>query len=1399
MYTPSSTYRIQFNNQFTFKMLAEHLQYLTSLGPGAVYASPVFGAVPGSNHGYDVVNTHVFNKEIGTDEEFEDISRYLKTKNTGWIQDIVPNHMAFHPANGWLMDVLEKGRQSAYAGYFDIDWDHPVFKNKVMVPVLGKTPEQAIIDDEIKLIWKNGGFFITYFDFHIPVSGESFHELLEENKVMEDSYYVGQGIENADYRNDPAFRGFGWSNSRERLQAIYETDNSFESFINHICEEINADKAKMSDLLSGQHFVLTYWQDVEKHLNYRRFFTINGLISLSMEKLQVFDDYHAFIHQKVQSGSFDGLRIDHIDGLKDPNMYFERLRAKMGEDTFIVVEKILEHHEELQKDWPLQGSSGYDFLALANNVFTNRNNIGRLHDFYHELTGNSLTADEVIYEKKKMILNQSFRGDWDNISRLISNSGLIAYDDRITFENMQDATGEFLVNCPVYKLYSGKLPPEPEDRTILEEIFEKAIKRTPDLSAPLKKLRDIFLDNYTENPEKKEAALEIFLKCMQYTGPLMAKGVEDTSMYTWAAFIAHNEVGDAIDAAGISTEDFHQMMIDRQTHYPKSINATATHDTKRGEDTRARLNVISDLASEWMQLVNGWMTGNKLQKKIINDRPAPDVNEEYFIYQALAGAFPMDSRPGPELQERIGNYLQKALREAKIHSNWNSPDEAYENAVTDFTGTLLGDEENFLGNFQPFLKKIIPHGIINSLSQLVLKCTCPGIPDFYQGTELWDLSLVDPDNRRPVDYHKRDKILNELKSFQKEQKEKFFTRLLQSKEDGKIKLWLTHILMNERRIHEFTSAGYKPLHVKGVFRDHVLAFARIIQNSWYITVVPLHTALLPVLKNNPDWRNTTVELPAEAPGEWKLLWDDSLFKSGRELPLSRVLPGGCPAVLKGEKIKTGRGSGVLLHITSLPGKYGTGDLGEEAFRFADLLHEAKQSYWQILPFNPAGASFSPYSSPSAFAGNTTLLAPDDLYRHGLLKMLPDSLPDSATADFASAENLRRAILKEALENFNGMNSPLLQKRFDDFCGREQSWLDDFALFNIFKNEFGGKSWNEWPEDIKKRDEDTLSGYREKFTPDITRIKFGQYLFSVQFKRFKEYVNTKGIRIIGDMPIYVSYDSSDVWANPGLFDLDEDLKMRNVAGVPPDYFSKTGQLWNMPVYNWQRMENDHYSWWKRRIRKNLEYCDMLRFDHFRGFSSFWKVPAGETTAVHGKWTPGPGSSFFSALKEEFTKMPFIAEDLGDIDAGVYKLRDEFNLPGMKVLQFAFGDNMPHSVHIPHLHTRNSVVYTGTHDNNTIRGWFRKEANRKNRNQIRQYLNRKIKQQGITEEFIRMAFGSVARLAIIPVQDLLDFDETSRLNDPSQAEGNWTWKLKMNDLKDKDFEKLKELTGLYGREP
>jgi len=497
-----------------------------------------------------------------------------------------------------------------------------------------------------------------------------------------------------------------------------------------------------------------------------------------------------------------------------------------------------------------------------------------------------------------------------------------------------------------------------------------------------------------------------------------------------------------------------------------------------------------------------------------------------------------------------------------------------------------------------------------------------------------------------------------------------------------------------------------------------------------------------------------------------------------------------------------RRAGVLMHITSLPGDYYSGDFGNQAFRFIRFLRDSGHSVWQVLPFTPTSpqTGWSPYSSTSAFAGNILFISPEQLAEINLfatknLKTIKSRA--SIKSDFSQALMLRLKLTNRAFKHFSKDQQSEEYLKFKHFCEQEQYWLHDYALFVRLKQHFDNRPWHQWPPKYRDRQPTALKSFSDDHQEDILLEKFRQYLFSDQWAALKNYANQLGIYVIGDIPIYCSYDSADVWAHPQLFKLNKDKTMSVSAGVPPDYFSKTGQLWNMPVYLWENHKKEDFEWWLHRIRKNLQWFDHLRLDHFRGFVSGWEVPAMETNAINGQWVDGPGEDFFNRLIALFPHMPFIVEDLGDVDDKVYKLRDQFNLPGMEVLQFAFGEDMPGSVHIPHNHKSINIVYTGTHDNNTLRGWYNKDIDKPTKKRIRRYVGRKIKNKKCHQLFTRMAWASPSRLAIIPVQDILGEGSRSRINHPSTKQNNWLWRLqsmkKLNSIKNE----LKKNLETYGR--
>ena len=493
-----------------------------------------------------------------------------------------------------------------------------------------------------------------------------------------------------------------------------------------------------------------------------------------------------------------------------------------------------------------------------------------------------------------------------------------------------------------------------------------------------------------------------------------------------------------------------------------------------------------------------------------------------------------------------------------------------------------------------------------------------------------------------------------------------------------------------------------------------------------------------------------------------------------------------------------RSSGILFHPTSLPGKYGIGTLGKEAYAFIDFLKKSRQKLWQIFPLGPTGYGDSPYQSFSSFAGNPYLIDFDLLIEAHLLS--EEDLRDvffgdnEEYIDYGAIYNQKYPLLRKAYENFKSSDNHEMRENLEDFKRENASWLNDYSLYISLKNHFNGLPWNEWAHDIKNREHGAMEHYKNELADDIEYHNFIQFLFFKQWGDVKRYANENGIKIIGDIPIFVAADSSDAWANPEIFLFDEERKPVKVAGVPPDYFSATGQLWGNPLYNWQKLKETNYSWWVERVRANLSTCDIIRIDHFRGFEAYWAVPYGDDTAINGQWEPGPGIDLFNAIKSQLGKLPIIAEDLGLMTQGVIDLREATGFPGMKILGFAF-DSGEENDYLPHTYTKNCVVYTGTHDNDTLIGWFQK-AKEEDRQFARDYLNSRSDDE-IHWDAIRGAWSSVANMAISPVQDFLGLGSEARINTPGVAAGNWQWRLRHGVLTDELAERIAKLTRVYSR--
>ena len=1395
MNNPISTYRIQFNKDFTFRHLQEIIPYLQGLGVSTLYASPIFEAVPGSMHGYDVSNPHVINPEIGTEDEFRKTIQKLQEAGINWLQDIVPNHMAFHYSNVWLMDVLEKGQRSLYATFFDITWTTELFQGKLMVPFLEDTIEKCIADNKIKIAYESQRLWFAYADHRYPLHPRSYERILNElaDQHQQIRMLVTQ-INDLHAIEDPTTYNLRWHECILQFDAIHQSNAWLP--IETIIDRINNSPETLNEIAGEQHYRLCRWDETDSKINYRRFFTVNGLICLNMHDADVFAHYHTKIASLLKEGLIQGLRIDHIDGLQDPQEYLIRLRALAGPDTYIVIEKILEPGEQLPDYWPIQGTTGYDFLADVNNLFTREDEQRTFTKFYDTLTDSKRTVKSRITDKKRAILLTYMKGELENLARLFLNQNLATTDElsRITTTELKEALAEFLIQCPVYRYYGNSFPFDGNERGAIDSLLRRCADAKPHLTEVFNMLGRVFLKNNTEEYESR--AILFYQRCMQFTGPLMAKGVEDTLMYTFNRFIGHNEVGDSPEFFGLSTSDFHAKMIARQRTSPMAMNTTSTHDTKRGEDVRTRLNILPELAQEWIDHVNQWRNLNAEFKQ----DGSPDANDEYFIYQTLLGTY--TGRDDADYVPRLEEYFTKALREAKQHSDWSAPNEHYEEATKNFIRKLLASR-TFLKSFEAFAYRVRDYGIVNSLAQLVLKFTCPGIPDVYQGTTLWDLTLVDPDNRRMIDFNQRWELLQNITQTSINP----LPELWESRHDARIKLWMTHKLLTLRSTHAdvFLKGEYIPLSISGKYKEHIIAFARQWRHSSIVVILPLYTAKLSAIQNKTsdklNWGDTRVHIQGNIGLNWKCMLTGNTGKIGDEI-FVRDLFGSAPfALLAVEASNISRAAGILLPLNSLPSRFGIGDLGPEAFKFADFLFRSGQTYWQLLPLNPTTSEngHSPYSSYSTMGHNILFISPEKLMAQGLLDasaLVENELTSSREINYKEAYQRKLNLLEKAWSTFQ--TSRHRSAVFEEFIEREKYWLDDFSLYSSLRNTFNDDPWHQWPNEYKFRDTGALSEYRKNHDAEIKKIMWWQFQFVTQWQELKRYCEALNIKLFGDLPFYVSYDSVDVWANPELFSLDQYRQMTNVAGVPPDYFSETGQLWGMPVFDWDALKLTRYQWWINRVKKNLELYDVLRFDHFRAFDEYWSVPAKETTALNGEWKKGPGAEFFSLLKNEFGDLPFVAEDLGMITPTVYELRDQFGLPGMRILQYAFDESMSQSEFIPHHHTVNSVVYTGTHDNNTTRGWYRTDTSSSHRKRINDYFGRSVNEKTITESLIRLAYASVCRLVIIPMQDILNLDEGARTNVPSStARSNWTWQLVAGQLKPETEENLLRLVRLFDR--
>lgn len=913
----TSTYRVQFNKILDFQAAEDIIAYLTDLGISCIYASPIFKARKGSLHGYDVVDPNSLNPELGSATEFENLKQALRNHHMEWLQDIVPNHMAFDFENKMLMDVLENGRYSLYRNFFDIEWEHPLgnLQEKLLAPFLGGYYGESLENGGIRLKYDETGFSVNYYERVLPLRIESYADVLTfRSSVLR----IRLGENHLDFIKFLAVvhilktlpsgeavkeRYEQIKVAKQMLWELYRRNSAIRRFVDANIGIFNGKKRQpesfknLDKLLDEQVFRLSYWKIANEEINYRRFFHLNDLISLRMEDKAVFDHAHALIFQLIEQGPVTGLRIDHIDGLSDPAAYLTRLRRKAG-DIDLVVEKVLEREEELPALWPVQGTTGYEFMNMVNGLFCQSKNKNRFSEIYTSFSGFEHSGADLVYEQKKQILQQHMRGDLDNLACHIKRiAGRDRHGKDFALYVLKKALVEMLARVPVYRTYINRDGSSQTDQTYVQIAAKRARQKHPELCREIDYITLCLLadpEGYSSPAE--DDRIRFVLKFQQFTAPLMAKGFEDTFLYRYNRLLSLNEVGGDPFHFGHSLNRFHAFNRKRAAFRHRSLNATATHDAKRGEDVRARINVLSELPDKWQRNLETWKNLNSGKKKKMGGKIIPDGNEEYFLYQTLIGSFPFDENEHPEYIERIKAYGIKALREAKVHSNWLEPDIDYEENFVAFIGEILDSAEGnpFLKQFLSFCRRIAHYGVFNSLSQTLLKITAPGLPDFYQGTELWDFNLVDPDNRRPVDFDKRKTYLREIQEKARLNIRDTIKKLRFTKEDGRIKLFLIHMALKARNGNReiFLNGNYTPLAIKGRFKDHIIAFARPHINRWCLTIVPRFLAS--VIKEGEYplgsriWLDTEVVLPDDSPCLWENIFTVELL-SGRSLQVSEIL------------------------------------------------------------------------------------------------------------------------------------------------------------------------------------------------------------------------------------------------------------------------------------------------------------------------------------------------------------------------------------------------------------------------------------------------------------------------------------------------------------------------------
>jgi (1->4)-alpha-D-glucan 1-alpha-D-glucosylmutase len=942
MRIPASTYRWQFNRGFRFPEAAALVDYLDALGVTDCYASPLAMARPGSVHGYDVVEPSRLNPELGSDEDFQRFATALRGRQMGLLLDVVPNHMCIASADNWRwQDVLSNGPSSSYARFFDVDWRPPKAElaGTVLLPMLGDQFGRVLENDVRVTYHQDGSFWVEVQLTRLPLTPRTWPHLLEpalaelrarfgdeEPRVLELEsiiraiHYLPQRTETTPAKQRE--RRHEREIISRRLATLMAGDGDVRGAVERAQAELNGRKGdprsfdRLELVLAHQAYRLSHWRVAADEINYRRFFDINDLAAIRVEDPAVFAMVHELPLRLVREGIVTGMRIDHVDGLLDPEKYLVDLQrgfqqavgqpAGQGLPGYVVVEKILARDERLPDEWPVAGATGYELAALLTAALVDPAGGPRLRALNATLGEEAVRFADVAYESKKLILRTAMSAELNVLARRLDRiSEQQRYTRDFTLHSLHEVLAEVIACFPVYRTYvrPGDGAVAERDRLHIEVALRHARRRNPVTNESLFDfVREVLLLQGPESLGESQRAerREFVLRFQQLTGPVTAKGLEDTAFYRYFPLSALAEVGGDPDLFGMPLPDWHLRMQDRFRRGPHGLSATATHDTKRGEDTRARLLVLSERSEEWAEVVARWRGMNQPHRRDVGGLEVPSPGEEHLFYQTLLGAWPPRLAGNPALddgfRERIGQYLRKALLEAKVHTSWINHDQPYEEAVAGFVSAALdpGRSAPFLEDAARFLTRIERPGYWNSLSQLILKIAAPGVPDFYQGTELWDFSLVDPDNRRPVDYAHRRALLQELRAEAERDLAGLARRLLAAPEDGRIKMLVTMRALGLRRARPapFQDGAHHPLTASGPRAEHVIAFAR--GEGAVIAVVSRHHSRLRGDGAPPIgavWGETRLALPEGGAGgtrRWRNVLTGVTLNAERTLPLREL-------------------------------------------------------------------------------------------------------------------------------------------------------------------------------------------------------------------------------------------------------------------------------------------------------------------------------------------------------------------------------------------------------------------------------------------------------------------------------------------------------------------------------